>query len=155
MNETPRSRTYERGQSLTELALFMVFLLILVAGIVDIGRAFLVYIEMRDVAQEAALISTYKANRCDQLIARVKTSTDSIYDLIDDGTVVISCNPGDICNVASGTNITIMATYDDFPLTMPFLGTLIGNQTVDISASIIDTVVSRDPDEISTTCPYP
>ena len=153
MKEKPRSHTNERGQSLTELALFMVFLLIVLAGIVDIGRAFLVYIEMRDVAQEAALISTYKANTCNQLIARVKNSTDSLEELVDSSKVEISCSPSNICNITAGDNITITARYDDFPLTMPFLGVLVGGQTVDISASIIDTVVTRDPVEIIANCP--
>lgn len=145
MKEAPKYRTDERGQSLTELAMFMVFLFLLLAGIVDIGRAFLIYIEMRDVTQEAALISTFETITCDVLIGQVQTSTDSIDGLIGDGTVAISCDPSDICNITAGENIIITATYDDFPLTMPFLGTFVG-QTVDISTSIIETVVTRDPD---------
>jgi hypothetical protein len=133
----------ERGQSLTELALFMVFLLILVAGVVDIGRAFFVYIEMRDVAQEAALIAAIEGLDCSGVEIRVRTSTDSLPDLIDGGVVDLTCNPSDPSTASPGENITITATHEDFELAMPFLGTLLGGQTVDISASIIETVVAR------------
>ena len=145
----------ERGQSLTELALFMVFLLILVAGVVDIGRAFFVYIEMRDVAQEAALIAAIEGLDCSEVELRVGTSSTTIastssgsssynlQDLFDEGLLELSCNPSDPSTASPGQNITITATYDNFELTMPFLGTLLGGQTVDISASIIETVVAR------------
>ena len=49
-----RSNT-ERGQSLTEFAISLVFLLTLLAGIVDLGRMFFAYIIIRDAAQEGAV----------------------------------------------------------------------------------------------------
>jgi hypothetical protein len=133
----------ERGQSLTELAIVMAFLLILLAGIVDIGRAFFTFIELRDVAQEGALIGAIESLDCTEIETRVSTSTDSLQDLISNNIVEVSCDPADPSTVLPGNNITITVSYDDFPLTMPFLGTLIGSQTVDISASIIETVVAR------------
>ena len=133
----------ERGQSLTELAIVMTFLLILLAGVVDIGRAFFTFIELRDVAQEGALIAAIEALDCTEIETRVSTSTDSLQGLISSNTVDVTCDPSDPSTILPGNNITITVSYDDFPLTMPFLGTLIGGQTVDISASIIETVVSR------------
>ena len=120
----------------------MTFLLILLAGVVDIGRAFFTFIELRDVAQEGALIGAIEALTCEQIEDRVSTSTDSIEALISSNIVEVSCD-ADPSTVLPGNNITITVSYDDFPLTMPFLGALIGGQTVDISASIIETVVSR------------
>ena len=128
---------------MTELAIVMAFLLILLAGIVDIGRAFFTFIELRDVAQEGALIAAIEPLDCAEIETRVSTSTDSLQDLISSNIVEVSCDPTDPSTVAEGSNITITVSYDNFPLTMPFLGTLIGSQTVDISASIIETVVAR------------
>lgn len=45
----------QRGQSLVELALSLVFLIFLVAGIIDIGRAILTLIAMRDAVQEGVI----------------------------------------------------------------------------------------------------
>ena len=121
----------ERGQSLTELAIVMAFLLILLAGIVDIGRAFFMFIELRDVAQEAALIASIESLECLEIVDRVRTSTDSLPGLIGvieadgeyHGVVTITCDPSDPSTVLPGNNITITVSHDDFPLTMPFLGT--------------------------------
>lgn len=44
----------EQGQSLVELALSLVLLLTLLAGLVDFGRAFFTYVALRDAAQEGA-----------------------------------------------------------------------------------------------------
>jgi hypothetical protein len=45
-----------------------------------------------------------------------------------------------------GNSVQVSVTYLDFPITMPFLGTLLGTQRVEISASIVDTIISP-------TCP--
>ena len=44
----------EKGQSMVELAVSVVVLLILLAGVVDLGRLAFYYITLRDAAQEAA-----------------------------------------------------------------------------------------------------
>mgnify|MGYP001822952384 CR=1 FL=1 len=51
-------KRHEGGQSLIELALMMVFLLIMLAGVVDVGRALFTYIAIRDSAQEGALVGS-------------------------------------------------------------------------------------------------
>ena len=47
-------RRSEKGQSLVELALIIVFVLIILAGVVDLGRMMYEYLTMRDAAQEGA-----------------------------------------------------------------------------------------------------
>jgi len=54
---TPRIKKSEKGQSLTEFALVLVFLLALLAGVFDLGRAFFAYIIIRDAAQEGAVFA--------------------------------------------------------------------------------------------------
>ena len=55
----------ESGQSLVELALSMTLLLILLAGVVDLGRAFFTYIALRDAAQEGASYAAVYADAND------------------------------------------------------------------------------------------
>ena len=144
----------ELGQSLTELALMMVFLLILVAGIVDIGRAFFTYIALRDAAQEGAIYASYEPSKCsiscigsDCAVYRAQTTSNLPVDLLNDPNVDITCTIfGDQC---AGTDpgpypnsVVIEATYGQFPLTMPFMGTLIGSQSITISASIEDQIIT-------------
>jgi Flp pilus assembly protein TadG len=44
-----------KGQSLVELAISLVILLFLLAGIVEFGLAFFQFVQLRDAAQEGAL----------------------------------------------------------------------------------------------------
>ena len=143
----------ERGQSLTELALMMVFLLLLVAGIVDIGRAFFTYIALRDAAQEGAIFASYQPSKCSCTdvgcaVYRAQTTSNLPVDLLNDPNVDITCTIiGDQCaGVDSSTGETntviVNATYGQFPLTMPFMGTLVGSQTITISASIEDQIIT-------------
>ena len=44
----------EKGQSLVELAISLMVLLLILAGVVDLGNMMFQYMAMRDAAQEAA-----------------------------------------------------------------------------------------------------
>jgi Flp pilus assembly protein TadG len=138
----------ERGQSLTELAVSLTLLLILVAGVVDIGRAFFTYIALRDAAQEGALYGSYEPAACNGIIQRAQVTSNQPFDL-SSATVSVEIIKSDgttfSCSSAtpiSGDQVRVTVTYNNFQVTMPFLGTLIGKQQFPISASIKDTVLN-------------
>jgi hypothetical protein len=136
----------ERGQSLTELALFLTFLFVLLAGIVDIGRAFFTYIALRDAAQEGALYASFEEVKCQNTQARVKATNDDLGSLIDSGEVTVQCTVigpacGDKDSTISGA-VEVRVSYENFPITMPFLGTLVGGQTISISATSTDNILT-------------
>lgn len=162
-----KSHQFERGQSLTELAISLSMLFILLAGVVDLGRAFFTYIALRDSAQEGAVYASYYNSTGDpddtwcKIVDRVRYTSDSPFDFTDTTvSVKIGGNatqsfpngaiPGSPCPAlgiepGAGDEIIVSVTYDNFPITMPFLGSLVGGQTVAISASIKDTVLSDSP----------
>ncbi len=148
----------ERGQSLTELALVMVFLLIMLTGVYDVGRALFAYIAIRDAAQEGALVGSYDpGNDCTVVNDRVRSSSssklwvdlsDDVLSEPDDYVVYVDCRrPTPYC---AGEEMGVAVTISGFPLTMPFIGTFVGSQTIEISASITDTIITNNP---SATCP--
>ena len=58
MKQLSKSWTHhrlERGQSLVEMSLGFVLLLIVLSGLVDVGRACIIYVALEDAAGEAAL----------------------------------------------------------------------------------------------------
>jgi Flp pilus assembly protein TadG len=154
MNKPENPHPNEKGQSLVELAMSLMFLLILVAGVVDLGRAFFTYIALRDAAQEGAAYASVartdmaSAMMCDEIEARVKgTSSTQIVDLAD--TTVSVFLDGALCTDGThnskacfGRAVEVVVHYPDFRITTPLLGTIIGSQTVPITASIIDTVLT-------------
>jgi hypothetical protein len=42
----------------------------------------------------------------------------------------------------TGNGLRVSAVYSDFPLTMPFMGAILGSQTLSLSASVTATILS-------------
>ena len=128
----------EKGQSLVEFAFTLFVLLLLVVGIADLGRALYTYLSLRDGAQEGALYGSI--NPTGDIVQRVYQSSDYVQDLGDAGDIAVNVtHDGSPC---TGEAITVRVTYSDFVITMPFLGTIVGSQTIPISASITDTILA-------------
>jgi Flp pilus assembly protein TadG len=116
---------------MVELALTLTFLLILLAGTMDLGRAFFTWIEMRDAAQEGAVygsICPVSAN----IITRAKANLNPP----DDFTVTPF-----IPNLTIGQPIKV-TIETDFPITTPFLSTVLQTDTIVIHATIIDSIIN-------------
>jgi Flp pilus assembly protein TadG len=128
----------ERGQSFVELAISLVFLLLLVGGVVDLGRAFFTFMALRDSVQEGALYGSINPALTQEIKNHVLDSSDMIPDLISSDDITVEV----IGAACTGNGIRVSAQYDDFPITMPFIGTVIGGQTITISASVTDTILS-------------
>jgi Flp pilus assembly protein TadG len=139
MIDTQPAFKTERGQSLMELAFSLMFLLVLLSGVVDLGRAFFTYMAMRDAAQEGALFGSISPNDI-EIKNHVLYSSDMMQNTVtaDDITIEWS-DPASKC---TGNAVTVRINYPDFPLTMPFIGAFLGRQTVAISASVTDTILT-------------
>ena len=139
----PGKSQTERGQSMVELAVSMVVLLILLAGVVDLGRMIFVYIAMRDAAEEGAVYGSINATHCTQIEQRAK----SVLANPNEVTVTININ-GKSCSTASqtadacyGKTIEVIVEQSNFPITMPLLGTFIGGQSIDLKAQVTNTIL--------------
>jgi Flp pilus assembly protein TadG len=172
MKKQTGNNAKEQGQSLVELSMSLVVLLILVAGLVDLGRAFFTYIALRDAAQEGASyaavvndealesgdVSTY----CSAISNRVIVTTTSFGDgiatssgpvnlqsLTDGGELSVTTliNGTDCANISPadvcmGGAVSVEVSYDHFPLTMPLIGTILGRQDLALSATVVDTILT-------------
>ncbi len=141
------SSARERGQSLIEFAFSLVFLLVLVAGIVDGGRALFTYLAMRDAAQEGASYASVNPSDNAGINARARQSSNLLEDLGASISVTVSPTvSGKLCAGTTGGvdhGIKIRISYPHFPLTMPFIGALIGttDQTIPISVEVTDAII--------------
>jgi Flp pilus assembly protein TadG len=127
----------EKGQSLVELAVSLVILLLLVGGIVDLGRAFFTSMSLRDAVQEGALYGSIDPTNTTAIKNHVLSTSSMIPDMIglNDITIEIINAP------CTGNRIKVTAVYSDFPITMPFMGVVLGGQTIPLSASVTDTIL--------------
>lgn len=139
-----RSNQKESGQSFVELAMTLVFVLILLAGLVDLSRAFFVYMALRDASQEGAVFGSIDPDNVAGIRNRVRDTANFPIDLsgLSDADIAITYGGGGACASNDGSNgITIKVSYDDFILTTPFLGTILGSQIFTIEAEVTDTIL--------------
>jgi Flp pilus assembly protein TadG len=78
----------ERGQSFTELAISIVFLLVLLAAAIDLGWAFYTLIALRDAVQEAAVYGSMCSMNngvvdTDRIVRRLQESASAPIDMND------------------------------------------------------------------------
>ena len=134
----------EQGQSLVEFALVAVLLLIIVAGIVDLGRLFYTWIALREAAQEGAVFGAICPDGF--LIDRhVRNSSYFPVDLSDTSQVEVSSSivePGEDSD-GLGTVAYVQVTYKNFRFGMPFLSAILGTDTIEISATANDLVLQK------------
>ncbi len=155
-----KSSKHEKGQSLVELGLALIVLLIIFAGLVDLGRAIFYYLAMRDAAQEGLMYGVVYPNNCMQIEDRVLGSladpnirvqvsigrqnegsiNSAVYDLV-------ACNLQHACRKCHGhpgSDVHVMqitVSNPNFPLGMPFIGAFLGTQTISLRATIQGTIV--------------
>jgi hypothetical protein len=129
----------ERGQSLVELATGMMFLLILLAGIVDAGRALFTKAALLDAAEEGALYGSYRPTDVGGIESRMRDNADGLVDLSDLDGIEISV---DYLGSKCAGNLLVVSISYDFLISTPFIGTILGNQTFPISATSESLILS-------------
>ena len=138
----------QRGQSFMELAISLVFLLILFSAVVDLGWAFYTLTTLRDVAQEGAAYGAMCSNQA-KVLNHLKSSSTEPIDmtlLSDDSIEICFSDPGtSTCKNASikrGDMVRISITYEHQIVT-PFIGAFIGNkQSYPLTVDVTDTVLA-------------
>lgn len=130
----------EHGQSMVELALTITVLMVLLAGTIDLGRAFFTWIALRDAAQEGASYASFNPTDSTGIEARIRSSFADVVK--DPGALLyIDVDPdGPLCLDDTPTTLTVYIVYGNFPISMPFLGALIGD-TIEIHATVNDTII--------------
>jgi Flp pilus assembly protein TadG len=144
------SRKSEIGQSMTEFALSLVILLTLLSGVVDLGRMFFAYIIIRDAAQEGAVYGsiapkddiTAFENEVENRVRAAFTDPDDASNVpvdlsklnVQTDILVATC-------ATPGSGVRVRVEYA-VPVTMPFLGTIIGSQEMNMSATVENAILS-------------
>lgn len=131
------------GQSLVEFTLMVSVLMILLMGVLDIGRVYFTFLAMQDAAGEgasfAALYPAWRTN-ADQpdpnnITYRVKNSAPT-GTLVDWPSATVTVTGG----TTAGSLITVTVTAN-FQLLTPFVGALVGSQTLPLRARSVVVVV--------------
>lgn len=125
---------FKVGQGLVEFALGITFMMILLAGVMDLGRAFFTYISMMDAAQEGASygsISPLDVSGIRQRVRETSSGPIAFATFPDDKIDILAT--GSVC---AGDGIKVIVEYD-FEFVAPFLS----GTTLPLSAEVEDTIL--------------
>jgi len=143
MKRVIQPKRTEHGQSMVELALTITVLMVLLAGTIDLGRAFFTWIALRDAAQEGASYASFNPTDSTGIEARIRSS---FADVVKDPGALLTINlyvkpdGAPLCLDETPTTLFVDIVYTNFPISMPFLGALIGD-TIEIRATVNDTII--------------
>ena len=135
----------EKGQSLVEFAVSLVLLMIILSGILDLGRLFFYYIAMRDAAQEGVVYGIIEPLDTVQIDSRARQllsdDTGIALTITINGTDYVSGDSVAASDGCNGNEMIVTITDPDFPITMPFLGTILGRNSITLDASVSGTIL--------------
>lgn len=133
----PSNRKSQRGQSLTELALTLTILLTLLAGVLDIGRAYFTFLALRDAAAEGAAYGSFDPTNTSEIEDRVRGESPG-GGLVDWTDASISTDIiGAACR-GGGIEVKVQIEYT---MLTPFIGSIVGSQTLPMSATVVNTIL--------------
>jgi len=149
-----------KGQSVVEFVLMLPLLLIILAGLLDVGRLYYAYVAVTDAAAEGATYGAVypplaAASTCelaqpgdcppdaprdiDCLCVRAREATRGLVEL-EAGAISVAC-PGCIEPQPSGSTITVTVTYS-FTLATPLVNTIVGGGVLPLRAVASEAVVA-------------
>jgi hypothetical protein len=139
----------QKGQSLVELSVLVIVLIIILAGVADFGRAYMIYLEMRDAAQEGLAYGSFSPTDFTGMEVRIRETLVDPFDLSDPGVVTILpalTNPSYPCSgfdpgtmEPNGVRVTLLY---QMPLAMPFLGAIISSQEIPLVVTVSNTILT-------------
>lgn len=100
------------------MAFVAMFLILLVTGVADLGRAIFTYIGVQDAAEEGTMYASYHPDEIDDVRQRAVESID--YPELDPGDVAVSCSP-------DGKRVTVTVTHR-VDLMTPVISQILGEQ---------------------------
>ncbi|PKN99740.1 MAG: hypothetical protein CVU42_07060 [Chloroflexi bacterium HGW-Chloroflexi-4] len=126
----------ESGQGMVEFAISLIVILIVLAGIVDMSRTIITKMQLQDAAEEGVVYAMAFPHNCTQIQYRVFQNLSKVKNATL-GSIVITYN-NVTCTTATGDvkgQLIKVAVSNNFPVSMPFLGTAIGSaRTIQVDA---------------------
>jgi Flp pilus assembly protein TadG len=126
------------GQSLVEFALLLPILLLILAGVLDLGRMFYSYVAVTDAAAEGASYAAIYPNDTTGILDRVQSASGGLV-VIDRSLVSVSCPS---CpTIATGDRITVTVVYS-YTLATPFISAIVPGGALMLNAVSSESILA-------------
>ena len=129
-------RRRERGQSLLEFALMLPVLLIILMGLLDLGRLYFVMVTLEDLAGEGATYAAIHPADLDGIRARAADGSRGMI-AVDPSMVSVEYPP----TVQPGSPITVTVTYS-FTVLTPLVNGMVPEGVLRLSGVATEPILS-------------
>jgi Flp pilus assembly protein TadG len=132
-----RKEQKEKGQSLLELALILPLLIIILAGVLDLGRLYYAYVAVTDAAAEGASYAAIHPEQSDrdEVLQRAQEASRGLVQ-IDSSMVAVDCP-----TVASGAPITVTVSYS-FTVATPLINVIVPDGVLRLRAVANEAILA-------------
>lgn len=140
----------QSGQSLVELAISLMIILLLLLGAVEFSLALFQYVTIRDAAQEGALYGSINPTDESGVKYRAVAAASDVLPQLTTNAVSVTRNNNKSCEgttAGAPNSLTVTITFAH-PITFPLIGPMIGSNTINLNASVTNTILQP-------TCPLP
>lgn len=138
MKQHRYTRKKERGQSLVEAALILPVLIMIMLGLLDLGRAYYSLVVLNDAADEGASYAAIRPNDVAGIQAR-SASASALLVTIETDDVSVTYAPG---GTVPGQPITVTVTVEMVIYT-PFVGALVSGNSLDLTGRSVHIIRSN------------
>ena len=146
-----RWRRSEAGQSLVEFAAGVMVLIILLSGVLDIGRAFMTFVAIENGAGEGAVFASMHPTWVEEGDAPEGAADDpnniTYRAMHESPTFLVDWSQASIDVyspvITTGYPITVTVTYS-YPLLTPFVSQLVGGGILPLRASATEMILNTD-----------
>jgi Flp pilus assembly protein TadG len=128
-------RMQRKGQSLVEVALVLPVLLMLMLGLLDLGRAYYAMVSLRDAADEGAMYASIDPENVEEIRRRTVGATPQLV-VIDTADVAVEQPP----LIESGQGITVTAEAD-LALFTPFVNGLVSGGSLTLRGAASHPII--------------
>lgn len=130
----------EKGQSLVELGISFVFLMLLLSGATEFGVAFFQYVQLKDAAQEGAIYGSLYPYDTVSIEQRVRSASQSPINLTSENVQIFVSYPD--TSLCEGHSIKVSVVYPH-RVFMPLLPQLLGRDAILLNGEVVNTILSQ------------
>jgi len=126
----------ERGQSLTEFVLVLPVLLIILSGVLDLGRLYYVHVAIADAAVEGAAYAAIHPDDVGGILGRAQDASGGIVQ-IDPDLVEVTLPP----TIELGASVVVSVRYE-FEMVTPFVNIIVPDGVLMLQAVSTEPILT-------------
>ncbi len=132
-----RGKSKEKGQSITEFAIMLPFLLLILAGVLDLGRLYYVVVTLTDAAAEGATYAAIHPDDTSGIVSRAQAASTGLVEIEADQVTV------EYSTIAAGAPITVGVDYD-FVVATPLINAIVPEGKLPLHVIATEAILRKE-----------